>query len=185
MYLTQKCHEQDMDIRSQVVLNAKLFIMAIKLSNIRVKAQLWPITTNLHLNPLKIQKYIVLVKRKKKHHTPLASKAKKWPDEIASACHTLLAGVGDSFLLSLSHCPSWPLWVYSFQNPSWRHLIKTSNRYLFPFILVRGPLINFSFCFSVSPCAHECFQTSIYLLAVNSKLLPIFISPVCSPQNLP
>lgn len=40
MYLIQKCHEQDMGVRSQVVLNAKLFIMAIKPLNIRVKAQL-------------------------------------------------------------------------------------------------------------------------------------------------
>lgn len=63
----QKHHEQDMHIRAQVVLNAKLFIMVIKLMNViqsestTLTNPIFSPTTNLHLNHLKIQKPIVLV----------------------------------------------------------------------------------------------------------------------------
>lgn len=67
VYLIQKHHEQDMHIRAQVVLNAKLLMMVTKLMNVTQSKSttltnpIFSLTTNLHLDHLKIQKPIVFV----------------------------------------------------------------------------------------------------------------------------
>lgn len=144
VYLMQKHHEQDMHIRAQVVLNAKLLIMVTKWMNVTQSKSttltnpIFSLTTNLHLDHLKIQKPIVFVWFlwvcwvffcccfvcvwifffKNNHLAKLRT-----DHEITSTCHSRLAGVRDSFMLGLSPCSSWPLQLNSFQNT----VVETSD----------------------------------------------------------